>query len=97
MVFELFTLGQIQHRLEVEQRNSFIEELNNYLDYLLHKQGLNIIWGDFNINRDQPGNRILYKDFNDLMESYNFKQIVNEATHERNGVLDLIFLPSDFY
>ena len=64
---------------------------------IVHKGGLNIIWGDFNINKDQPGNKVFYKDFIDLVESYNFKQTVNKPTHERNGVLDLIFLPSDLF
>ena len=35
--------------LNMQQRPQFLTELNDYLESLIFKEGINIIWGDFNI------------------------------------------------
>ena len=89
--------------LSVEERVHFLGELNDYMETLVLKTGDNIVWGDFNICKNQPQNKLLYKDFLDLMESKGFKCLINEPTHildlyllDTGGVLDLVFISVDF-
>ena len=82
--------------LNIFQRTLFLNELGDYLDSLLFKEGVNILWGDFNISKDQIANKVFYADFIDLLDSKNFKLIINKPTHEKNGILDLVFIPSNF-
>ena len=81
--------------LNTEQRATFLQELNSYLDSLLFKQGVNILWGDFNISKDQCTNKKFYVKFIDLIESKSLKLIIYKPTHVKKGILDLVFVPSE--
>ena len=52
--------------------------------------------GDFNISNIQSINRVLYKEFLNLMSSKEFQFIIDRPTHDKNGILDLLFLPFDY-
>ena len=79
--------------LNVKERSIFLEELCDYLDSLVFKEGLNILWGDFNISKEQSVNKTFYSNFIDLLESKGYKLIIDKPTHDKNGILDLIFVP----
>ena len=81
--------------LNIQQREHFLNELSDYLESLISKDGVNVVWGDFNISKDQLANKSFYADFIDLMESKGFNLVIDKPTHIKNGILDLIFLPSD--
>ena len=82
--------------LNVNDRHQFLEELNNYLDTLVSKEGINVIWGDFNISKDQKANKVFYPDFIDTFNSKAFKLVIDKPTHIKKGILDLVFLQRDF-
>ena len=82
--------------LNIIERAEFLDELDDYLGTLLGKKGINIIWGDFNINRDLNSYKNFYRDFIELFTLKNYIQIVNQPTHIKEGILDLIFIPLDF-
>ena len=82
--------------LNAQHRISFLEELNDYLESLLFKEGINVLWGDFNISKDQTINKKFYKDFLEMIESKGLKLIIDKPTHIKNGILDLVFVPCDF-
>ena len=81
--------------LNVNERHQFLEELGGYLDTLVSKEGINIIWGDFNISKDQKANKVFYPDFIDAFNSKAFKLIIDKPTHIKKGILDLVFLQND--
>ena len=80
--------------LSEENRVIFLKEMNDYMELLIPKEGLNLIWGDFNIPLDKKSK--LSVDFIDLMESNGFKQLIHRSTHINGGILDLVFVPFDF-
>ena len=73
--------------LSVENRGIFINEINDYMDSLLPKEGINVVWGDFNIRPD--GKELLNLEFMDIMELKGFKQLVHNPTHIGGGILRL--------
>ena len=81
--------------LDINDRSKFLEELNDYLELLMFKKGINILWGDFNICKEQIANKVFYGQFIDLLESKGYKLVVDKPTHEKNGVLDLVFIPTN--
>ena len=84
-------------QLTANEKSKFLEELHDYLDSLLFKDGINIIWGDFNISKDQIINKTFYILFMDLLESKGYKLIIDKPTHQKNGVLDLVFVPTNYH
>ena len=80
--------------LDLGNKETFLNELNDYLELIVSMETINIVLGDFNIRLDN--NDKLAIDFMDVMESKGFRQIINEPTHVDGGMLDLVFLPFDF-
>ena len=57
-------------------------------------KGEHILCGDFNIHVEDL-NSLNTNALYSITESFGYTQIVNEATHENGGTLDLVFLKSD--
>ena len=78
-------------KMSTENRASFSNDLDDYLQNLMLKRGEKILCGDFNVHVENKLNldrKALY----DITESYSFVQLVKEPTHKEGGTLDLIFL-----
>ena len=81
-------------QLSVNERTAFINELDEYLESVNELKGEHILCGDFNIHVEDTSSlntKALYS----TTESFGYTQIVNEATHQGGGTLDLIFLKLD--
>ena len=77
-------------KMSTENRASFSNDLDDYLQNLMLKRGEKILCGDFNVHVENKLNldrKALY----DITESYSFVQLVKEPTHKEGGTLDLIF------
>ena len=68
---------------------AFLQEFAQYMDALSTASGQLIVVGDFNIHCDSADNQHTRK-FLDLLNSMNLQQSVEEATHNKGHILDLI-------
>lgn len=71
-----------KHGLFLSEFQDFVSE--NNLD-----SEKNLIVGDFNFHLDNETDSTVTK-FNDILESHNLKQHVDEPTHEKGHILDLV-------
>ena len=79
--------------LSTSSRTVFTNDLNDYLDSLVHLKGENILCGDFNIHVQDKSNintNALYS----ITESFGYIQLVQESTHRDGNTLDLLFVLS---
>ena len=67
----------------------FCSEFEEYLSKMTHLPGRPLIAGDFNIHMEDPDNPDTKK-FQALINSFGFRQSVNEPTHICEGILDLV-------
>ena len=77
--------------LTTKSRTTFINDLNDYLESLVHLKGENILCGDFNIHVNEEldlNTTELYS----VTSSYGYVQLVKEATHRDGNTLDLMFV-----
>lgn len=78
-------------KMSVQERSTFINDFDDYLQCLVDKKGEKILCGDFNIHVENDSDierNALYF----TAQSYGFNQIINQATHRNGGTLDLIFI-----
>ena len=79
--------------LSSSNRSLFINDLNDYLESLIHLKGESILCGDFNIHVQDElsvNTSALYS----ITESFGYVQLVTEATHRDGNTLDLLFVPA---
>ena len=72
----------------------FYEEFTNLLEDVAVSPSEILLVGDFNFHIDDQ-NDMSAKRFIDIIESFNFKQLVNQPTHCCGHILDLVFVRSD--
>ena len=72
----------------------FLNDFDQYLDYLTHLPGKLIINGDFNIHMENPSD-IYCKRFQSLFSTYGLVQHVTVPTHTSGGTLDLVLTRSN--
>ena len=73
---------------------TFIEEFTDFLDRHVLTPGKLLLLGDFNFHVEDPSDTHAQR-FVKLLESYNLKQHVTIATHEKGHTLDLVITRSD--
>ena len=81
-------------QLSKDKRMLFMKEFDRYLESLVGLKGENILCGDLNIHVEDssnPNTVALYS----VTESYGYSQIVNGATQQDGGTLDLLFFKSE--
>ena len=72
----------------------FHEEFSNLLEEVVVSPSEILLVGDFNFHIDDQHD-VCAKRFIDLIESFNFKQLVNQPTHQCGHTLDLVMVRSD--
>ena len=77
-------------KMNLEMRELFFLQINEYCETLLSKTGKSIINGDFNIHVEKT--ELESTEFIDNMECNGYTQVVRGPTHRDGSTLDLIFL-----
>ena len=72
----------------------FINEFEEFLTEISQENEYLILVGDFNINYQNKNNSITSR-FNSLLLSFNLTQLVQESTHIKNGILDLVIMDNN--
>ena len=67
----------------------FFNHLDEFLGYIFLKFTKFIICGDINIHLDDPKDPHTVQ-FNDIIASYGFQQFVQQTTHEKGHMLDVV-------
>ena len=68
----------------------FVEEFTPFLDDIALGKNRVMLCGDFNLHMDNVSDKKSVE-FKELVEPYGLKQFVDQPTHRRNHILDLIF------
>ena len=74
--------------------NLFLDEFSTLLEEVVISTSEFLILGDFNFHIDDK-NDIHTKQFMDIIESFNCKQLVTQATHVYGHILDLVIVRDD--
>ena len=72
-----------------KSNNIFIQEFAELLSHFLSKYHKILILGDFNIHICCPS-QMFVTDFMDTLESFNLTQAIQEPTHSKGHILDLV-------
>ena len=81
-----------QHHYTIKD---FLNELAEFLSWILDNTGTLLLFGDLNINC--LGTTNYYSaEFLDLLDAYNLQQIITKPTHEKSGLLDVIIVEKKY-
>ena len=78
----------------INSMNTFMEEFSSCLEHYVIKPGSLMIAGDFNLHIDRPSD-VSTINFLSLLEAFNLRQHVTQATHRAGHFLDLIISRND--
>ena len=76
--------------------SDFFKELTTFLESLTTYRCPIVLLGDFNIHTERQDD-IHLKELGELLAFFDFKQHVDEATHNLSGCLDFVATRSDFF
>lgn len=74
----------------INSMNTFMEEFSSCLEHYVIKPGSLMIGGDFNLHIDRPSD-VSTINFLSLLEGFNLRQHVTQATHRAGHFLTLLF------
>ena len=74
----------------------FFEEFELFIADILTGKGHILLCGDFNIDW-KAKNNVNCEKFSNILKIYNLKQLVNQPTHVKGGLLDLIIVDEKLY
>ena len=70
----------------------FVTEFESLLSQTFQEEEHMFFVGDFNINYQDLKNNSVTSRFNLLLQSFNLIQLVQDSTHIKNGILDLVII-----
>ena len=73
---------------------TFIQDLESYLDTLVLADEMLCITGDFNLHNDDPIDTYGCQ-FNDLLSSFGFVNLITFPTHQAGHTLDLVIIQNN--
>lgn len=76
------------------ERTIFTDELDSYLESLVPLKGENILCGDFNIHVEDASDANTVALYSSI-SSYGYTQLVEGATQQAGGTLDLVFVQNE--
>ena len=76
--------------------SKFLHDFTNLSEHLISLRNPFVLLGDFNSHVDNPNNSSA-RQFLDLLKSFSLQQLVNEPTHLKGQILDLIITPDSIH